>query len=143
MEAGSIYSPAGTISLTNPFEIHANPIESGVQDLSFDTLYLSQELVDHYLKHKKRSFYQRVYQDIDLLEGFERIKGAMIQPHFAEQLENSLEDFLQLLNRSENSGEKEPPVSLHAKWSELILYIDQHLSKKTQPGNARQFPAHG
>ena len=130
MEAGSIYSPAGTISLTNPYEIHANPIESGEQELSFDTLYLSQELVDHYLKHKKSSFYQRVYQDIDLLKGFERIKEAMIQPHFADQLENSLANFLQLLNRSENSGKNELAVSLHAKWSELILYIDQHLRKK-------------
>lgn len=98
--------------------------------MSFDTLYLSQELVDHYLKAKKSSFYQRVYRDAELLEGFEQIKQALIQPLFAEQLENSLVEFLQLLNRSEKSGKNVHPVSLHAKWSELILYIERHLHRK-------------
>ena len=130
MESGSIYSPAGTISLTNPYEIHANPIESGKQDLSFDTLYLSQELVDHFLKHKKSSFYQRVYRDAELLGRFEIIKQAMGKPLFASQLENSLLEFLQLLNRSEETRITERPLRQHAKWSELILYIEQHLQEK-------------
>lgn len=126
----SIFCPANAISLTNPFEIHANPIESGNQHLSFDTLYLSQDIVDHYLGRKKSSFHQRVYTNAQVLAAFEDIKRGMKEADSRQTLGNSLPYFLQLLLQSDKLHPGKDTVQKDAKWSELILYIDQQLKHK-------------
>ena len=44
-----LYTSAGNISISNPFEIHANPILDKDVKTGFDTIYLSQPLVDYLL----------------------------------------------------------------------------------------------
>ena len=47
MQDTILYGEAGSITLNNPFEIHANPIVDQEVKVSFDTIYLSQDVVDH------------------------------------------------------------------------------------------------
>jgi AraC-like DNA-binding protein len=45
-ENSKLYTSSGSISISNPFEIHANPIFDKDVKIGFDTIYLSQPLVD-------------------------------------------------------------------------------------------------
>lgn len=36
----SLFSQTGSISITNPYEVHSNPIYANDHPLSFDTIYL-------------------------------------------------------------------------------------------------------
>ena len=54
-----LLSESGTITITNPYEVHANPIIDKDVYLSFDTFYCSQGLMKHLLGGKNIIFNNR------------------------------------------------------------------------------------
>ena len=43
-ENQSLFSEAGSISITNPYEVHSNPLIDSTSYLKFDTIYIPNEL---------------------------------------------------------------------------------------------------
>ncbi len=58
-ENQSLFSEAGNISITNPFEIHSNPILDNKSQLKFDTIYIPSELMKNILNGKDIKFINR------------------------------------------------------------------------------------
>lgn len=90
-----LYSQPGTISITNPFELHSNPVVDKDCSLSFDTLYLPKEIVTHYLNNQQINFENRQIQDmrlnllfIEVLEDLKNKKGVgeTLMKSFSEKL---------------------------------------------------------
>ena len=49
LEDGFLYSPSNSISITNPYEVHANPVVDSDAKVSFDTIYISADFMSHVL----------------------------------------------------------------------------------------------
>lgn len=45
----SILSESGTISITNPYEVHANPVVNSDLKTSFDTIYISKDVMKYFV----------------------------------------------------------------------------------------------
>ena len=58
-ENQNLFSEAGSISITNPFEIHSNPIIDLNFPLKFDTIYISNDLMKAALDGKNIIFLNR------------------------------------------------------------------------------------
>lgn len=55
-EHQSLFSEEGSISITNPYEIHSNPLLNNDASLKFDTVYLSNDLMKYLLKGTNITF---------------------------------------------------------------------------------------
>lgn len=58
-ENQNLFSEAGSISITNPFEIHSNPLIDSKTRLKFDTIYISNDLMKYLLKGENITFINR------------------------------------------------------------------------------------
>lgn len=47
----STFSESGTITITNPYEVHANPIVDSDIKTSFDTIYISEDVMKYFVGH--------------------------------------------------------------------------------------------
>ncbi len=54
-----IYSEIGSITITNPYEIHSNPLVDKSVELCFDTIYISQNLMQYLLNGNNIVFVNR------------------------------------------------------------------------------------
>jgi len=63
------YSESGSISITNPFEVHANPIVDKDIITSFATIYISEDLMKFYA-NGNIIFHNRKIQDYDVTKQF-------------------------------------------------------------------------
>ena len=122
-----LYTKAGQISITNPYEIHANPIGDYPIQNTFTTLYLSPTLVDDLLEQDSTQFtHQQAYnQQLNTLFyhllSLQRV-GA------PKQIEKTLKQFLQQLNTNAPLPfDTALPLS---KWQTLLEYIETHLEDK-------------
>jgi AraC-like DNA-binding protein len=85
-ENSKLYTSSGSISISNPFEIHANPIFDKDVKIGFDTIYLSQPLVDCLLcsnnikfENVQSSSSQQVLLFNDLIYGIEKKLNTEIE----------------------------------------------------------------
>lgn len=63
MEDKTIYGEAGSITITNPYEVHANPLIDPEIKLHFDTLYIPGDLMKYLFNGKNVVFRQRKIED--------------------------------------------------------------------------------
>lgn len=130
MQDREFYCPAGNISLTNPYEVHANPIIDIDSELSFDTLYLSQDLVDYYVGEEGIAFHQRIFSEKYLLYAFNEISLQLKSLESGGNIEAYLGKFLRQLQKYALKSEGEGIVIDSPGWSELMLFIDESLRSK-------------
>lgn len=127
MHDTTIYSEVGTITINNPFEIHANPIVDKDNQVSFDTIYLSQEIIDYFTNRKGLQFYQRQFQNENIITYFQKLQQSIYAK--TNEIETNLSDFLQSLS-IQNSPTQHVKNPFSAVWSEIILFIENHLEQK-------------
>ncbi|MEM7660142.1 MAG: AraC family ligand binding domain-containing protein, partial [Bacteroidota bacterium] len=92
----TLHVSSGTISITNPYEIHANPILAAGTSLSFDTLYLSQEEADRILTQQGVRFANLQPSHPEQTNLFAKVKAQLTQPT-AASLHSVLHPFLSSL----------------------------------------------
>ncbi len=120
MEGRKIYTTAGHISINNPGEVHANPLLEADTQVSFDTLYLSQDLVDHICGQVKIRFANVQPFSHQLNKLFLRLVSA-INAAQAKRVAILLGEFLPSLQQVTSSTPYPSPWP--SRWEELSKHL--------------------
>lgn len=91
-----VVAPSGTILITNPQEIHANPFEKS-SSTSFFTFYVSQGFLEYCTNGQSISFNEKVIYDMDLFNSLNQLATLVDDKHFALSYEGRLKTVLQQL----------------------------------------------
>lgn len=130
LENEFLYSNEKCISITNPYEIHANPIVDKDIKVCFDTLYISQELMSYILKKRKIEFLSRQIQDSHINQSFIQLFEHLKSKN-AKNTDELLRNFIyQILPYSQTIKENNKTSFQSDYLSELIKYIEENLDNK-------------
>ena len=77
LDEQSFYSEANSITITNPYEIHSNPIIDGTTLLSFDTIYISKDLMKYLFHGHNIVFTNRKITNRQANQIFIQLKNAI------------------------------------------------------------------
>ncbi len=77
LEGQSLYSESGSITITNPYEIHSNPLIDSNFQLEFDTIYISKDLMKYLFNGKNVIFINRKINNGKANQLFIQLKNAM------------------------------------------------------------------
>lgn len=125
-----LYSTEKCISITNPYEIHANPIVDKDIKVCFDTIYISQDLMSYVLKKRKIEFLSRQIQDSHINQSFIQLFEHLKSKN-ATNADALLSNFMyQILPYSQTIKENNPTTFQSDYLSELITYIEENLDNK-------------
>lgn len=122
-----IYGEAGQLTITHPYEVHANPILDKTQTQAFDTFYLSPELVRFFLGGKLLHFPSRKIQSPSVNQQFRLLKSVVEQKAEVD-IEFAIRHFLASL--FPYSSKQEHIHQPSCDWEELQLFISNHLNQK-------------
>lgn len=125
----SLFSEKGSISITNPYEIHANPLIDAQTPLTFDTIYLSNDLMTYLLNGKNIRFVNRKINNKQANQMFIQLKNA-INTGDAKIMESYLSPFVHLLKHyseknNDDFKEENPPY-----FKDINHYIEYHIYEK-------------
>jgi len=129
IDGQSLHTEKGQISITNPYEVHANPLVDSASKTSFDTLYLSQDVMDYFGGGSNLRFHQRQFSDHSLTSRFLDLKGHMETGDDAG-VEVALAGFIALLSPYQSIATEDQLLSIGNKWEEITAYIQHHLEDK-------------
>lgn len=130
LENGFLYSNENCISITNPYEIHANPIVDKDKKVCFDTVYISQELMSYILKKRKIEFLSRQIQDSQINQSFIQLFKHLKSKNI-KNTDELLRNFVyQILPYSQTIKENNQTSFQSDYLSELIKYIEENLENK-------------
>ncbi|MBC9796907.1 AraC family transcriptional regulator [Sinomicrobium weinanense] len=76
MEEKTIYGEAGSITITNPYEVHSNPLVDPGVKLRFDTLYITGGLMKYLFDGENITFLQRKIRDQKAEEQFVALRNS-------------------------------------------------------------------
>lgn len=128
-EDNSLFTEAGSISITNPFEIHANPLIDNNTYLKFDTIYLPNEVVKTILGGKSIKFNNRQITSIKANKLFLAVKDAL-DTKVDEVIQHHLSNFLELLKSYSEDYEKEYSEIKCQNFNQINNYIESHIYDK-------------
>jgi AraC-like DNA-binding protein len=130
LEDGFLYSQANCISITNPYEVHANPVVDRDAKVSFDTLYISGDFLSHLLNGKDLEFKNRQIRDPQINSTFiQLLKQLKSGDHSQSGL--VLKNLIYQLYPHSQTPEREKHSSFQSDYlTELITYIEQNLEDK-------------
>jgi len=123
-----IYSERNHISITNPFEVHSNPLTDKNTCNSFTTIYVSGDVVDTILENQKTNFRHQQIINVGHIELFRQVTQGVTE-NTPEVIERNLKPLLQGFVR------ESPTTQNHIKqpnsdWADLISYVEQNLEGK-------------
>lgn len=123
-----LYSEPGSISITNPFEIHSNPLVHKDVSTSFDTVYISGELMKYYTQ-ENIIFNQRKIQDVQVSSKFLALKKS-IETGDQQHIHSSLKQFIELIKPYSNFKNENYASLNFAEFENLEEYIEQNIFEK-------------
>lgn len=130
LEDGFLYSQSNSISITNPYEVHANPVVDGDAKVSFDTLYISGDFISHVLKGKDLEFKNRQICDAQINNTFIQLLNQLKSGEL-NQSALELNNLIYRLYPHSQTPQGEKNSSFQSDYlTELITYIEQNLEDK-------------
>lgn len=102
-----VIAPSGTILITNPQEIHANPFEKE-SSVSFFTFYVSQDFMEYCNKGQSIFFNEKVIDDLDLFVALHQLATHIDKAHTYPTYEEELKKTLHLLAFKHGNPQFEP-----------------------------------
>ncbi|MEQ8703327.1 MAG: AraC family transcriptional regulator [Phaeodactylibacter sp.] len=121
-----IYSEKNHTSITNPDEIHANPLLVHHQKLSFHTIYVPQNVIDEIAGREHVFFEKRSFLDMQLNSHFLNLINYTKENQ--NKLDPSLlEKFLKRLIRHSTKTCHETNFRFNKDWGKAIKFIDTNL----------------
>ena len=128
-ENQSLFTEAGSISITNPYEVHSNPLIDNDSYLKFDTIYIPNDVMKYVLNGKNIKFINRQITSkkanklfLELKKALETKNDEMIELYLS-QFANTLEPYSQE-NKSEYSG-----LNFN-RYHQISSYIENHIYDK-------------
>jgi len=128
-EDQSLFTEAGSISITNPYEIHANPLIDNDTLLKFDTIYLPNEVVKYILGGKSIKFSNRQITSSKANDLFLQVKEALDTKN-DEIIKSQLSKFINTLKDYSEEFEKEYAALESEDFSPVKDYIETHILDK-------------
>ncbi len=125
-----LYCQSNCISITNPFEVHANPLADKDSRVSFDTIYVSPDLMKHILNGKEVKFPNGQIHDPALNRAFALLLNELKSTNQTPS-EHLLHNLAFQLYPYTSSAKNETASSFHSDYlAGLITYIEHHLENK-------------
>ncbi|MDQ7947185.1 MAG: AraC family transcriptional regulator [Pedobacter sp.] len=103
-----LVSPMGTILITNPQEIHANPFEKH-SSVSFFTFYVSQDFMEYCNQGRPVVFNEKVIYDVLLFAALHQLATTIHQTKIGPRHEQELGKMLQQLASKHGDDHVETP----------------------------------
>ncbi len=128
-ENQSLFSEAGCISITNPYEIHSNPLFDKKTQLKFDTIYIPNQLMKNILNGKNIKFTNRKINSKKASKLFEELKNA-IDKQETENIEFYLRQFISTIKSYSQENEKEYFELNSNSFKQINNYIENHIYEK-------------
>lgn len=127
LEHQSLYSEKGSITITNPFEIHSNPIVDPAAPIEFDTVYISKDLMKYLFGGRNISFVNRKMNE----EGANRLFDQLLQAihrNDAREMEQALFQFTAALKHHSQERKEEYAELDFNSLNNINTYIDANIS---------------
>ncbi|MFD0862799.1 AraC family transcriptional regulator [Sungkyunkwania multivorans] len=124
-----IYSEAGSFSITNPREVHSNPVIDNEIPLSFHTLYLDQHTLDTFAQKEGVFFEKRSFSDETLEVAFFSLKKAF-EKNDPIVLEKTLKEFIVLLLPHSSVKANDDDFCFKEDWNLIFEFIDTKFKEK-------------
>lgn len=128
-ENQSLFTESGSISITNPYEIHSNPIIDNDSYLKFDTIYIPNEAMKYVLNGKTIKFINRQITSKKANKLFLELKNA-IDTKNDEMIELHLSHFVNALKSSSQKNKNEYSGLNFDSYNEINIYIENHIYDK-------------
>ncbi len=128
-ENQSLFSEAGSISITNPYEIHSNPLIDSKTQLKFDTIYISNELMKKLNDGKNIQFLNRKINSRNANKLFLDLKKAM-EIGDSKNTEMYLKEFIAILKSYSQEHKKEYAELNLGNFNQINTYIENHIFEK-------------
>lgn len=125
----SLFSEKGSISITNPYEIHSNPLIDPKIPLIFDTIYLSNDLMKYLLSGENITFINRKINSEKANQLFVGLKNAMDTRNL-KTVEFFLKQFVNTLKFYSKENEKEYSEQNLNGFNEINSYIENNICDK-------------
>lgn len=122
----SLFSEKGSISITNPYEIHSNPLVDSNNSLTFDTIYLTNDLMKYLLNGKNIRFVNRKINSEKVNQLFILLKNAMDTRDY-KSIEFSLRQFVNELKFHSQENENEYVGHNFKGFNEISGYIEDNI----------------
>lgn len=124
------FCQSASISITNPFEVHANPLVDKDNKVSFDTIYLSKDLMGYLSGYKEVYFKQRVIHSPLANSLFHQLI-YLLQTKQNHLVDGILKQFItSILPFASQVDNEYFTTSILRQNHTLIEYIDNHLQDK-------------
>lgn len=128
-ENHSVFSEAGSISITNPYEIHSNPLIDSKTQLKFDTIYISNDLMKKLNNGKNIQFLNRKINSKNANKLFLDLKKAM-EIEDKKNIEIYLQQFIAVLKSYSQEHKKEYSELNKGNFNQINDYIENHIFEK-------------
>lgn len=128
-EKSSLFSEAGSISITNPYEIHSNPLLDSKIPLKFDTIYITSELMKKTLNGKNITFVNRQINSDKSNQLFEHLKLA-IDTKDSNTIAQCLLEFINQLKTYSEAYEEEYADLNFNEFKSIHEYIEINIRDK-------------
>ena len=122
----SLFTEAGGISITNPFEIHSNPIIDNDTYLNFDTIYIPNDIIKYLLNGKNIKFINRQITNKKANKQFLELKNALDTKN-PKIIEFHLSQFVNTLKFYSQENEKEYSELNFNSFNQISNYIENHI----------------
>lgn len=127
-ENGRLFSEAGSISITNPYEVHSNPLMDKNSILKFDTIYISNDLMRHTLGGENIHFSDRQINCPQINKLFLSLIQAIDKKN-VELIKNRLYTFASDLKSYSLNYDKERTLDFKS-FHQIETYIENHIQDK-------------
>lgn len=125
----SLFSESGSISITNPFEIHSNPLLDKSSQLAFDTLYVSNDLMKYVIGGKNIRFVNRKINSPQANQLFLYLKKAMDLRN-PKAIASYLSQFVNTLKQYSEESEKEHSELDFSNFKQINTYIENNIADR-------------
>ncbi len=125
-ENKSIFCEAGSISITNPYEIHSNPLIDLNSPLKFDTIYMPIEIMKYGLDGKNIIFLNRKIKSKKANQLFINLKNAIEIKNNIE-IDFWLKKFVNVLLFYAQDNEEEYLPLNFSSYNQINSYIENNI----------------
>jgi len=128
-ENQSLFSEPGNISITNPYEVHSNPLIDSSSYLKFDTIYIPNEVMKYVLNGENIKFLTRQINSKKTNQLFLELKNALATKN-DEIIESHLSQFINTLKIYSQKNEEEYSGLDFNHFNHIKNYIDDNINDK-------------
>jgi len=128
-ENQSLFTEAGSISITNPYEIHSNPLIDNDSYLKFDTIYIPNEAMKYVLNGETIKFINRKITSKKVNALFSKLKNALDTKN-PETIKFHLSQFANALKSYSQGNSKEYSELNFNNFSQIKSHIENHICDK-------------